>query len=189
MGIENPDEHLLVLLLTLNCGKQDTANLSRTQIKEFLVHFEQGKNYVTTVMNETFGFNPTLISNFRVIDLYQKEFKVVHKEEKELPEKEKEITIETITEEISEKETELAKAYETEMRFFKIDCVCGATYVVEISSKTTRGSCNKCKERLYVDRSKQKVETYKGKAWITTNRYHVTSEMMNAPEQENPKLY
>jgi hypothetical protein len=161
--IEQPNEPLVVLLYTLNTGHQRAASLTRTQIFEFIEHFKENKKYVATVLDETYGFNPEHISDFKVKGIYQREIILkVHTENEK--------------NETENLEDDIVKAYKDKSDIFKIDCKCGTSYAVEISAKTRYGKCNNCKEEVFVDRKAERVDTHKGMAWIMTNKYFIPKE-------------
>jgi hypothetical protein len=170
--IEESNEKLVVLLYTLNSGLQRTANLSRQQVKEFIEHYKNENKYVCTSYNETYGFNPDLIADFKVIDLYQKEIPI----HKIISEPVNEV-LETKTEDEALTEDALKIEYSSKLTPFKIDCKCGRMYTVMISSNTNFGSCNNCHERVFVDRNIGEIETHKGKGWLMTNKYFVKTEL------------
>lgn len=176
MHVEQPNEQLFVLLYTLNSGRQHTANLTKTQILEFIQAFVKDEKYVVTNLNETYGFNSKLISDFKVLDLHQKNIKfdkhiyddVSLNKEKNKHEEISDNYLQQLKMALENKELE--NAYKDKLDLFKIECKCGANYVVQISTNTTRGYCNNCNEKLYVDRSRERINTYKGLAWLMTNK-------------------
>ncbi|MCR8645522.1 hypothetical protein NV379_23065 [Paenibacillus sp. N1-5-1-14] len=169
-NFEQLNEPLLTLVYTLITGYKGQVNLPKSKIMEFIEHFKQGKNYVTTSYDETYGLNPSHVVDFRVVGLYQKEVGLLYMTEEEKAKQRPKLVQ---TEETEGDDKLLAAAYNNKSAFYKIDCKCGAIYTVQLSAFTNTGKCNKCKEVLFVDRARGKIDTYKGQGWIMTNKYPV----------------
>ncbi|WP_442601771.1 hypothetical protein [Paenibacillus sp. KN14-4R] len=170
-NFEQLNEPLLTLVYTLITGYKGQVNLPKSKITEFIEHFKQGKNYVTTSYDETYGLNPSHIADFRVVGLYQKEVSLYMTDEEKAKAR-----IKPAQPEETEGDDKLLAAYNNKSAFYKIDCKCGAIYTVQLSAFTNTGKCNKCKETLYVDRARGKIDTYKGQGWLMTNKYVVDTQ-------------
>ncbi|MCR8641459.1 hypothetical protein NV379_02205 [Paenibacillus sp. N1-5-1-14] len=161
-NIEQTNEPLVVLMYTLITGHQRSVNLTRNQVKEFIVHFLAKKMYVVTSLGVSYGLNPDQISDFRVKGIYQREIKLYIGD------------LDIQREEIaSSYEKSVNESRKTDSEIYKIECKCGAAYTIILSSKTFKGRCNGCGETLFVDRKSERRITHKGLAMLMTNKYFV----------------
>ncbi|TCZ75276.1 hypothetical protein E0485_17955 [Paenibacillus albiflavus] len=147
------NEKLQMITYVLSSGYKGSFPATVRQAKEIFRCFEQGQKIVFNVGDETYAINPDHVASMHVHGLNEASKSV------NLP--------------LDDQQDELAKAYHNALDLFKIECKCSATYVVNIKKDTEYGKCNACKEKLFVDRSKGRVPTYKGDAWIMTNKTSV----------------
>lgn len=143
-------EKLQMISYVLSSGYKGSFPATISQAKEIFRNFEQGAKMVFHVGDETYAINPDHIATMHVHGLIEASKYV------SLP--------------LDDQQEVLAEAYNNVLDLFKIECKCSASYVVNIKKETEFGKCNACKDKLYVDRSKGRVPTYKGDAWLMTNK-------------------
>jgi hypothetical protein len=143
-------EKLQMVSYVLSSGYKGSFPATVSQAKEIFRNFEQGTKIVFHVGDETYAINPEHIATMHVHGLNEVSKYV------SLP--------------LDDQHEVLAEAYNNVLDLFKIECKCNASYVVSIKKETEYGKCNACKEKLVVDRSKGRVPTYKGDAWLMTNK-------------------
>jgi hypothetical protein len=144
------NEKLQMVSYVLATGYKGSFPATISQAREIFRNFEEGQKIVFHVGDETYAINPDHIATMHVHGLNEANKYV------SLP--------------LGDQQDVLAEAYHHALDLFKIECKCSASYVVNIKKETEYGKCNACKEKLFVDRTRGRVATYKGDAWIMTNK-------------------
>ncbi|MWV44902.1 hypothetical protein GRF59_14870 [Paenibacillus sp. HJL G12] len=146
---------------TLNSGIKGTVPLSNNQISRWIECFKINIRFVTSIGNEFFGLNPSLVADFKVHN------------EKSGQQNQKETS-----KKLEHLET-LSEAYKSNEIAIKVDCKCGTTYTTTSQHYVTKWYCSKCNEIVFLDKNKGKVPTDKGEALYLTNKYFIDRKILN----------
>ncbi|WP_322905443.1 hypothetical protein [Paenibacillus campi] len=147
---------LHIMTYTLNSGIKGTVPLSNQQIEEWLESYRTNTRFVTSIGKEFFGLNPELVADFKVQNQFSDYQRVL-----------------TPNQQPDESEDHLSSAYKQNGVLIKVDCKCGTAYTTDSPIMRTKWYCTKCKEIVFLDPKKGKVETSRGDAYYMTNKYFV----------------
>ncbi|CAJ1314465.1 hypothetical protein PO903_19690 [Paenibacillus sp. PK4536] len=149
---------LHIMTYTLNSGIKGTVPLSNQQIEEWLESYRSNTRYVTNIGKEFFGLNPELVADFKVQNQFSDHQRVI---------------VPIQPEEQQHPAEDLSTAYKANEILIKVDCKCGTAYTTDSPFMRTKWYCTKCKEIVFLDPKKGKVETSRGEAFYMTNKYFV----------------
>lgn len=154
----NQEETLHIMTYTLNSGIKGTVPLSNSQIKQWLECYKTNIRFVTQIGKEYFGINPALVADFKVHNEFSSHPNVIVARQHD----EGYTNTKSLTDEFQKNEV-----------LIHIDCSCGTAYTTGSSYYRTKWYCTKCKEIVFLDKSKGMLSTSKGDAHYMTNKYFV----------------